>query len=284
MPVFEGEGLKLYYEDQGVGQPIVFVHGAVCDCRAWFAQTDALSSDFRTISYSRRYARPNDRQGDVRDSTVQNNSADLEAIIKGLGLDRVHLVGHSYGGFITAYFATKHPELLRSLTLVNAAVFTMLASGRSGAASFAFLVRSPSVALSARKLVNATNATIRAVDSGDKSAAEKIFVHALQEGRTDLPAKPKGFSEMVAENSGTLKEVEAPLPQLTSREVGSIKTPTLVVWGGLSALWDSRISEMLSSSIPSAESAKIPGAGHFCLMEKPAEVNERIRKFLHSHS
>ena len=283
MPVFEGENVQLYYEDQGVGQPVVFVHGAVCDCRAWFAQTDALSSDFRTVSYSRRYARPNERKGDVSDSTVQNNSADLEAIIKGLKLDKVHLVGHSYGGFIAAYFATKHPELLRSLVLVNAAVFTMLTSGRSGAASFAFLLKSPSVARSARKLVNATNETIKAVDKGDKSAAEKIFVNALQEGRTDLPAKPKGFSEMVAENSGTLKEVEAPLPQFTPREASGIKTPTLVVWGERSALWDSRISEMLSSSIPSAESAKIVGAGHFCLMEKPADVNERIRKFLQSH-
>ena len=106
MPVFENKGLKLYYEDQGAGQPVVFVHGTVCDCRAWFAQTDVLSSDFRAIAYSRRYALPNDRKGNVMDSTVQNNTADLEALIRGLGLEKVHLVGHSYGGFIAAFFAT----------------------------------------------------------------------------------------------------------------------------------------------------------------------------------
>ena len=284
MPTFEGGGVKLYYEEQGVGPPVVFVHGTVCDCRAWFAQTDALSSDFRTISYSRRYARPNDRKGDVLDSTVQNNSADLEALIKGLNLDKVHLVGHSYGGFIAAYFATKHSELLRSLTLVNAAVFTVLVSGTGAGASFGLLLRSPSVALSARRLVNAVNATVKAVDGGDKSAAEKIFVQAIQDGRTDLPAKAKGFSEMVAENAGTLKETTAPSPPLTVRDAGAIKTPTLVLWGALSALWDSRVSETLSGSIPSAEKAEIEGAGHFCLMEKPAEVNERIGRFVRSHS
>jgi len=284
MPAFEGGGVKLYYEDQGVGQPVVFVHGTVCDCRAWFAQTDALSAGFRTIAYSRRYARPNDRQGDVRDSTVQNNSADLEAIIKGLSLGKVHLVGHSYGGFIAAYFATKHPELLRSLILVNAAVFPMLTTGRSAASSFVLLLKSPSVALSARRLINATNTAIRAVDGGDTSAAEKIFVQAIQDGKTDLPAKPKGFSEMVAENSRTLKEVDTPFPPLTAREVNSIKTPTLVAWGALSALWDSKISELISGSIPSAEGKKVAGAGHFCLMEKPAEVNELLGRFLRSHS
>ena len=284
MPVFEGKDVKLYYEDQGAGQPVIFVHGTVCDCRAWFAQTDALSSGFRTISYSRRYARPNERKGDIMDSTVQNNSADLEALIKGLGLDKVHLVGHSYGGFIAAYFATKHPELLRSLVLVNPAVFTMIASGRSASASFGLLLKSPSVALSARRLINAVDATVKAVEKGDKSAAEKIFVQAVQEGRTDLPPKPKGFSEMVAENAGTLKETTAPFPQLTPREAGNIKTPTLILRGALSALWDLRISELLSSAIPSAESEEIAGAGHFCLMEKPAEVNERMKRFLHRQS
>ena len=283
MPVFEGQGVKLYYEDQGAGQPVVFVHGTVCDCRAWFAQTDNLSSDFRTIAYSRRYAQPNDRQGDMMDSTVQNNSADLEALIKGLGLGGVHLVGHSYGGFIAAYFATQHPELLRSLVLVNAAVFTMLAPGRSAVNSLTFLLKSPSTALSARRLINAVSATMKAVDSGDKSAAETIYVKAIEDGRTGLPAKPKGFSGMVAENAGTLNETTAPFPQLTAREVKNIKTPTLVVWGDLSAPWDLRISEMLANSIPSSESAKIAGAGHFCLMEKPAEVNERMGRFLHGN-
>jgi len=284
MPVFDGGDVKLYYEDQGTGQPVVFVHGAVCDCRAWFAQTDALASEFRTIAYSRRYARPNERKGDILDSTVENNSSDLEALIKGLSLGKVHLVGHSYGGFIALYFATKHPELLRSLTLINAAVFTMIASGRSAATSFSLLLKSPSVALSARRLINAVDTTVKAVDGGDKSAAERIFVDALQDGRAGLPAKPKGFSEMVAENSGTLKETTVPFPQLTVREASNIRTPTLVVSGELSAPWDSKISEMLSSSILSVESAKIAGASHFCLMEKPAEVNERVKKFLQSHS
>jgi pimeloyl-ACP methyl ester carboxylesterase len=160
----------------------------------------------------------------------------------------------------------------------------MIASGRSTGASFSLLMKSPSVALSARRLINAVDATVKAVDRGDRSAAEKIFVQAVQEGRTGLPAKPKGFSEMVAENAGTLKETTAPFPQLTAREARDIKTPTLVLKGALSALWDLRISELLSSSIPSSESEEIAGAGHFCIMEKPAEVNVRMERFLHNHS
>jgi pimeloyl-ACP methyl ester carboxylesterase len=284
VPIFEGGGTNLFYEERGSGQPVVFVHGTLCDYRAWSAQTESLSSGFRTVAYSRRYAHPNQREGDVMDSTVQNNSTDLEALIRGLGLGRVHLAGHSYGGFIAAYFATQHPDLLRSLTLVNAAVVTMLVREASSTAALSLLLRSPSVALSARRVVNAAVEADKAVDAGDRSAPERIFIPALQNGRTGLPAKPQGFSEMQADNARTLREITTHLPTLTALEARGIKIPTLVVWGELSAPWDSKISEILFKSIPGCESARIAGTGHFCLMERPSEVNDRMRAFLLKHS
>ena len=284
MPVFEGQGVELYYEEKGNGQPVVFVHGTICDFRAWSSQVEALSQRFRTITYSRRYAHPNDRKGDVMDSTVQNNSADLEALIAGLGLERVHLVGHSQGGFIATYFAIQHPRLLRSLTLVNAAVSTLLVRDNSTATALKLLLTSPRLAISGRMTVSGAKAAIRAIDAGDRSAAERIFVPALENRRKGLPAKPAGFSEMVADNAATLKETTTPPPQVTALQTTTIKAPTLVVWGELSAPWDARVSELLSKSIPESEAGRIAGAGHFCLVEKPAEVNECMKAFILKHA
>jgi pimeloyl-ACP methyl ester carboxylesterase len=143
------------------------------------------------MAYSRRYAHPNERQGDLMDSTVQNNSADLQAMINGLGLERVHLVDHSHAGIIATYFATLHAELLRSLALINAAVATMLLKEVTATAGLSLFLRSPRLALSALRNVRGTRAAIRAVEGGDRSAAERVFIDALQNGRTDLPAKPK---------------------------------------------------------------------------------------------
>ncbi len=74
-------GVTLYWSEQGSGPTVVFVHGIPTDHRAWDAQTSALSGKFRTLSYSRRYAHPNPRVGDLSDSTVENNATDLAGFI-----------------------------------------------------------------------------------------------------------------------------------------------------------------------------------------------------------
>ena len=282
MPVFDANGIPLYYEEAGSGEPVVLVHGTLCDHTVWQPQADALSAKYRTIAYSRRYAHPNIRQGDLMDSTVQNNTEDLAAFIDGLGLGKVHLVGHSYGGFIAAFFALKHPDSVGSLTLANAAIATMLVARQSATASISLLFRSPSVAFSARNLINATKDTVNAVDSGDATAAFRIFVPVLSNGRTDLPLKSPSFEAMVTRNARTLRETTTPFPPVTKSEVGGIKVPTLVIWGALSAPWDYKVSQLLAQAIPGAEAAVVPGTGHFFLLENATATNEKMLKFLES--
>jgi len=282
VPIFDANGIPIYYEESGSGEPVVLVHGTVCDHTVWQPQVNALSAKYRTIAYSRRYAHPNNRQGDMMDSTVQNNAEDLAAFINGLGLGKVHLVGHSYGGFIAAFFALKHPDSVGSLTLANAAVATMLVARPSAMASVSLLFRSPSIAFSARNLINATKDTVRAVDSGDATAAFRIFVPALSNHRTDLPPKPSSFEAMVTRNARTLRETTAPFPPVTKSEAGGIRVPTLVVWGELSAPWDYKVSQLLALAIPGAEAVVVPGTGHFFLLENAAAANEKMLKFLES--
>ena len=283
MPVLDAKGISLYYEESGKGEPVVFTHGALCDYAVWKAQTDALATEYRTLAYSRRYAHPNERQGDTMDSTVQNNAEDLGSFIDGLGLGKVHLVGHSYGGFIAAYFAINHPDKLRSLTLANAAVATLLLPKPSAAASLSLLFKSPSVALSARRLVNATKATVEAVDGGDATAPSRMWLPALLNGRTDLPPKPQWFEQMVTRNARALRETTTSFPPVTMAEVKRIQVPTLVIWGALSAPWDLRVSEMLAQSIPGSESVVMPGTGHFFFVEDHAAANEKLLGFLRRH-
>jgi non-heme chloroperoxidase len=131
MPSIGVNDVSLYYERTGNGEPILFSHGIHADYRAWSGQVDAFSKNRTVVTYSRRYAAPNKRDGDVKDSTVENNAVDLMSLIDALGIAPVHLVGHSYGGFVSACVAADHPDLVRTLVLVEPAIATLLVGNPS---------------------------------------------------------------------------------------------------------------------------------------------------------
>ncbi|HEY7573026.1 MAG TPA: alpha/beta hydrolase [Nitrososphaeraceae archaeon] len=93
---------------------------------------DKFAQNYRVISYSRRYAYPNQWicncvGGDDRDNTIPNNVKDLaELIIKRLNLGSAHIIGHSYGAFIALYLAFKHPELVKTLVLGEPPILSLL--------------------------------------------------------------------------------------------------------------------------------------------------------------
>src|SRR5688572_15475751 len=120
-------GDSLHYIDIGKGDPVVFVHPGMTDYRIWEAQMDTFSQNHRVIAYSRRYAYPNKQiVNDSADHTVTLHSKDLAEFIKALNLEPVHLVGHSYGAAAALFTTIAHPELVRSLTLGDPPVFSLL--------------------------------------------------------------------------------------------------------------------------------------------------------------
>src|SRR5690242_12311166 len=144
--------IKLACLEAGPRKPVVLVHGIPTDYRAWTSQIEPFASKYHVIAYSRRLAQPNQNNMDYENSTVENNSADLVGLIEALGISPVHLVGHSYGGFVAAYCASTHPQLVRTLTLIEPAVSTMLLKNRESASQFLSLLFShPSVAISAAR-------------------------------------------------------------------------------------------------------------------------------------
>jgi hypothetical protein len=106
-------GANFSYVEKGHGTPILLVHGSLSDFTMWSAQLDVLGQNHRVVALSRRYHWPNASKEDPKDYTAQLHANDVAAIIQALKLGPVHLVGHSYGGFICAYVAKEHPELGR---------------------------------------------------------------------------------------------------------------------------------------------------------------------------
>ena len=111
---------RLRVSDGGAGEPaVVFLHGLGSDLEAWRAQLDHLRPGRRAVAYDQRGHGGSDP---ARDGvyTVEALAADLDVVIRTLGLRRVVLVGHSFSGTVVTAWAGAHPEPAAGLVYADA--------------------------------------------------------------------------------------------------------------------------------------------------------------------
>ena len=281
MRTVEAGGVSLFCMEKGTGPPLVLVHGIPTDYRAWSAQVDHFSENFRTISYSRRYASPKTRTGDLSDSTVENNAKDLAGLLNQLGLGPAHLVGHSYGGFVAAYLALTQPRLMRSLVLVEPAIASLLLRDpNSKTQALRLLLTRPSVAISAsRYLKRSHDPAMAALKAGDLNLAVRLNLDGVNDRQGSLDRLSPEISSMMLANARTVAETGTPYPSTTTADLQKITLPTMVLNGGTSALWLRKVGEMTAAAIR-CDRVVIPGAGHYPHLERPEDFNRALGRFL----
>lgn len=244
-----------------------------------------FSGNHHVIAYSRRLAQPNRNDMDYEKSTVENNSVDLVGLIEELRVSPIHLVGHSYGGFAAAYCASTNPKLIRTLTLIEPAVSTMLLRNRKSTSEFLGLLFShPSIAISAAKFQRGSlDPSLKAFRQGDFDAALRLNLDGImnQHGAYERLAEP--VRVMTKENERTVGELMAEVPAFGREEASKITAPTLLIHGTESPKVLHAIVDRLGKAIPYSEVSTISGAAHFPHIEKPEQFNELVLGFLSNH-
>lgn len=110
-------GTALDYDEVGVGDTVVFVHGTLGGKDAWELQVPAFAERHRTIAYTRRHHFGSQRDGDTLPLSPAQAALDLIELIELIGKPPVHLVGSSYGAFTSLLATVARPDLIRTLTL-----------------------------------------------------------------------------------------------------------------------------------------------------------------------
>ena len=277
--------VKLAYVEAGEGEPVILVHGIPTDYRAWSGQIGPFSRTYHVIAYSRRLAQPNRNKMDYENSTVENNSADLVGLINDLGVSPVHLIGHSYGGFAAAYCASTNPQLIRTLTLIEPAVSTMLLRNRKSTSEFLGLLFShPSIAISAAKFQRGSlDPSLNAFRGGNFDAALRLNLDGIMNQHGAFERLSEQVRVMTKENERTVGELMAEVPAFGIKEASKISAPTLLIHGSESPRVLHAIVDRLGKAIPQSEVSTIPGAAHFPHIEKPDEFNQLVLGFLSKH-
>ena len=113
-------GAELYYKIMGSGEPIVILHGGPGLEHTYFLpQMGELAKNYKLIFYDQRTSGGSISSTDSSSITLGNFVEDLEGIRKAFDLDKMNLLGHSWGGMLAMFYATKYPENLNSLMLIS---------------------------------------------------------------------------------------------------------------------------------------------------------------------
>ncbi len=252
-------GRQLHYVDQGEeGQSpvIIFIHGGLDDYRCWQYQMDSFSKEYRTISYSRRFAYPNKWIGNVaQDNTIEANAKDLAELIRKLDLAPAHLVGASYGAFTALYCASKNPELAKTMVLNEPPVMQFLASSPV----------KEDVELLQRFKARVLSPTQNASRVRDFRKAAQVAIDEIMEIENYFGQLPNEGKQFLIDNAKSLEsELESTIStSYTMEDVKQITTiPTLLVKGELSPKYFLRIIDILSDNMPNSEEIVIPNVSH----------------------
>jgi pimeloyl-ACP methyl ester carboxylesterase len=262
-------GYDMAYVEAGEGEPVVLVHGSLCDYRYWTLQMPAFSTAFRTISLSLRHFYPERWNGDGDAFNIRQHMEDAVAFIDAKKIAPAHVVGHSRGGHIAFRIAQNYPDRVRKLVL----------SEPGGALDPALSPHAEEVSKHFQPGAFQTQAVER-IRAGDIDGGLQAFVDAVS-GPGAWERTPEIGKQFTRDNAMTLLgQVHEAREPFTREAALAIKAPTLLVLGGDSPPMMGQIVEALASAIPNAQRVTIPGATHTMNVIKPAAYNEAVLSFL----
>lgn len=263
MPFLSIRGVQIYYEDTGgPGEPIVFSHGLLWNSKLYSQQIKALSGQYRCIAY--------DHRGQGRSSAPPGKIIDLRtvyedavAFIQALGLAPCHFVGLSMGGFVGLRIASRHPEMLRSLVLLD----TSAGSESLWNLSRYWLVTAMTHWLGLRPVVD----RIMSIYFGQTFLRDPARAAEREELRRQLAKNPRDVWRAM---QGVITR------RGVTEELSRITTPTLILVGEEDVATTPEMADLLHTRIGGSRLVRLPQVGHMCNLEQPELVSAVIRLFL----
>jgi pimeloyl-ACP methyl ester carboxylesterase len=247
-------GIRVTYTVDGMGPPLVLVHGSFSDHHSnWVLVRDLLAPHFTLHAIARRGRGDTDA---TRDHTVADEARDVAAVIEAIG-ERVFLLGHSYGGQVALHAAALVPDRVRKLVLYEPPW--------------------PETGQTAWPILERTAA------AGDWDG---FATHFFRQG---IEVPPEEVEELrasdlwppiVADAPASLHDVRANFRNpFDPARFRSLEVPTLLQFGTHSPR-NLFVTDALSNHLPDARLEELKGQGHDAMTTDPAQYAQSVRRFL----
>jgi 3-oxoadipate enol-lactonase len=267
MPIISVNGAALYYEEHGTGpETIVFAHGLLWSCRMFDAQVALFKERYRCVAFDFR----GQGQSEVTRSgyDMETLYEDAVALIEQLGCAPCHFLGLSMGGFIGLRLAARHPELLRSLILLETSADPEPSEHVAKYRQLTFVARWFGLGLVVDRVMP--------VMFGRTFLTDPACALKRREWRRRMSGNHRLGITRATTGVITRKGIES--------EIDRIRVPTLILVGDEDVAVRPVHSQRLHERIAGSRLEIIPRAGHTSTVEEPTAVNVAITNFLGSLS
>ena len=260
-------GIDIYYEVQGEGEPLVLIPYLAADQACYAFQTADYAKHFSCFTVDLRGA---GRSGKPPGTyTTELLADDIAAFMRAADIDRAHVAGLSLGAATGMWLAAKHPARVKSLSLHSA-----------WASSDPFLrVVVEGWRIMAQALGSVTDMVIKGIFpwcfTPELYASRPDYLESLAEFVRSRPMPPV---------DAFLRQSEAVLTHDAREVLGSIEAPTLITFGQRDVVTSTRFAGPLQDGIPDAELVLFEQCAHAPIYENVDDFNQRTLAFLQRHS
>ena len=262
-------GIRLAYDIQGKGDPLVLITGIGYCSWFWHKVTPGLSEHYQVITFDNRGAGDTDKpEGPY---SIPMMAADTAGLMDALELQEAFVMGHSLGGFIAQELAVTRPDLVRKL---------ILAGTNYGGMNIV-----PPTPEAFDVLTNREGDPVELIRRGIEIACAPGFSQEHPEVADELMAyrfqnrvPPQQYQAQVMAGLGMSGFTEE---QVTDR-MSRIQVPVLLLFGEHDRVVPRGNAALMADKLPDAEVKILPEAGHLFPIERPEATVEAIHDFLES--
>jgi len=253
------DGVRIAYTVAGSGPPLVLLHGAPCDKRTWQWMVPDLSRDHTVLAWD---APGFGESSDIDDSWRAPQFADaLAAFVAAVGVERPHVVGHSFGTMVALSLFQRHPAVLASLVLIG------------GYAGWAGSLPPEEVARRLEMFLGMAELG----DEFDPKSYPGLFSDLIPADRdaalaTMMRENVRQATVRAAGHIGAETDLRPVLP--------TVDVPTLVLHGEADARSPLANAEALHAALSTSQLVVLPRLGHACVVEDPEACASEIRRFV----
>lgn len=251
-------GVKVAYQDAGSKEPLVLLHGFCGSSHYWQKVIPQLAESFRVIAPDLRGHGESSAPDGVY--TMEQLAEDLALLVEELGLSRIHLFGHSLGGYATLAFAEKHADKLAGYGLIHSTPFPDDEAAKSN------------------RDKGAQSITENGMEPFVKALVPKLFApaHVSTMPEEIRLAKEIGLSTDPTGAKQTLKGMRDRVDRQHVLE--QTRLPVLLVAGEEDQIIPAAKTFVVDG--PLVRQVLLPGAGHMGMLEAPEDLVAAIVRFL----